>query len=84
MCMYDLFLGTCQAPSGVNGVVSRFLGTEFSPNGTYPVGSRLSYRCNTGYRRYGWYFYSDCIEPGIWAQPFTDCLSSPDESENNW
>ena len=65
MFFYDLFSGTCQAPSGVNGVVLPFTGTEILPDGTYPVGSRLGYRCNTGYRRYGWFFYSNCIEPGI-------------------
>ena len=64
-------------PTVVNGIISPLNGTEISSDGTYAVGSRVTLNCNEGYQRYGFYSFSECVQPGIWVQPIEDCL--PDD-----
>ena len=74
-------LGSCQAPTVFNGRISNFPTTEILPDGSYYVGSRLGLICDVGYRRYARFFYSDCIEPGIWAAPLTECIPNDEGNQ---
>ena len=73
----------CLAPPAVNGRISNLNGAEMSSDGRYPVGSRIALHCNDGYQRYGFYSFSDCVQPGIWAQPLTECIRNVDGEQNN-
>ena len=74
--------GTCHALPAANGRISHLNGTQISCNCTYPVGSRVALNCNEGYQRYGFYPFSDCVQPGIWVQLFTECIPDVDGEQN--
>ena len=76
--------GNCQAPTAVHGTIVPFNGTAVSPDGIYPVGTTLGYLCDTGFEGYPHFFYSDCIEPGIWAAPLTDCIPIEEGGSNSF
>ena len=83
MYVYNISVaGTCHALPAVNGRISNLNGAEMSSYGTYPVGSRVALHCNEGYQRYGFFYFSDCVQPGIWVQPIKECIPDVDGEQN--